>query len=132
MNRNLILFCIITTMFFYSCKDKVANEIEIVTAEEMQELSEIEDVQLVDVRTPEERKEGYIANSQNIDYNSPTFAQEIKKLDKSKPVIVYCKSGGRSSKCAEKMKDAGFVKIYDLEGGIAKWKFRGFDIKITP
>ncbi len=98
----------------------------------MQELSEIDDVQLVDVITPEERKEEFISNSQNIDYNSPTFAQEIKKLDKSKPVIVYCKTGRQSAKCTEKMKDAGFVKIYDLDSSIAKWKFRGFEIKSNP
>lgn len=108
------------------------GNIELVTAEEMQELSEIEGVQLVDVRTPEERKNGFIANSQNIDYNSPTFAQEIEKLDKSKPVIVFCASGDLSFKCAEKMKDAGFVKIYDLEGGLAKWKFKGFNIEVNP
>jgi len=45
---------------------------------------------------------------------------------------VYCKSGNRSAKCAAKMKDAGFVKIYDLDGGIAKWKYKGFEIKSNP
>ena len=132
MSRFLIVLCIAAAIFNYSCNDRAISDIEVVTAEEMQELSEIDDVQLIDVRSEEERKEGYIANSQNIDYNSPTFDQEIEKLDKSKPVIVYCKSGNRNAKCVEKMKDAGFVKIYDLDGGMAKWKFRGFDIEITP
>lgn len=132
MNRYLVILFVVATVFSYGCKDKADNEIQIVTAEEMQELSQLEDVQLVDVRTPEERKEGYIANSQNIDYNSPSFDKEIEKLDKSKPVIVYCKSGNRSAKCAAKMKDAGFVKIYDLDGGIAKWKYKGFGIKSKP
>ena len=43
--------------------------------------------------------------------------------------MVYCKSGNRSSKCS-KLQAAGFVKIYDLEGGISKWKHQGFDIKV--
>ena len=132
MNRYLIILFVIATLFSYSCKSNVEGEIQVVTAEEMQELSQLEDVQLVDIRTPEERKEGFIANSQNIDYLSPSFEQDLEKLDKSKPVIVYCKSGNRNAKCAEKMKDAGFVKIYDLDGGMAKWKFKGFDIEITP
>ena len=132
MKRVLILL-IAVTLVTYSCKkENSSSEIQIVTPEEMQELSQLEDVQLVDVRTPEEYKDGYIADFQNIDYLSPTFEKEIEKLDKSKPVIVYCKSGNRSGKCAAKMKEKGFVKVYDLDGGIAKWKFKGYNIKITP
>ena len=48
--------------------------------------------------------------------------KNIQKLDKSKPVVLYCKGGGRSAKCAKKLKDAGFEKIYDLEGGLSKWE----------
>ena len=132
MNRYLVILFVIATLFSYSCKSNAEGEIQIVTVEEMQELSQLEDVQLVDVRTSEESKTGYIENAQNIDYNSSSFDTEIEKLDKSKPVIVYCKSGNRSAKCAIKMKDAGFVKIYDLDGGIAKWKYKGYDIKSTP
>lgn len=129
MKRLLVLLLIAGTFTLQSCKKEKNPEIEMLTAEEMQELSELDDVQLVDVRTPEEYEDGYIANAQNIDYNSPSFDMEIEKLDKSKPVIVYCQKGGRSARCAQKMKDAGFVKIYDLEGGLAKWKFKGFEIK---
>jgi len=130
MDRFLYILCFVATI--YSCNTNLVNDVELVTAEEMKELSEIEDVQWVDVRTPAERKDGFIANSQNIDYNSPTFVQEIESLDKSKPVIVLCNSGDLCSKCANKMKDAGFVKIYDLEGGMAKWKFKGYNIEINP
>ncbi len=106
-----------------SCKEKeTVDGIQLVTAEEMQTILELEDVQLIDVRTPQEYDEIRIANAQNIDFMSPTFDEDIAKLDKTKPVILYCKSGRRSAKCAEKMKKAGFEKIYDLEGGISKWK----------
>ena len=129
MKRVLVLL-VAVALVTYSCKEEnVSNEIQVVTAEEMQELSQLENVQLVDVRTPEEYKEGYIADFQNINYLSPTFEKEIEKLDKSKPVIVYCKSGDRSAKCAAKMKEKGFIKIYELDGGIAKWKFKGYDLK---
>jgi rhodanese-related sulfurtransferase len=99
-----------------------------VTPEEMQAILETEDMQLVDVRTPKEYKEGHIKNSQNIDYNSPTFDEDISKLDKTKPVILYCKSGKRSAKCSEKLIKAGFEKIYELEGGITEWKFKGLEV----
>ena len=130
MKRVLVVLIVVVTFVSYSCKEENASsEIQVVTPEEMKELSQLEDVQLIDVRTPEEYKEGYIADFQNIDYLSPDFDKEIEKLDKSKPVIVYCKSGNRSGKCAAKMKEKGFVKVYDLDGGIAKWKFKGYDVE---
>lgn len=106
-----------------SCLDeKINSEVKVISAEEMQSILELEDVQLVDVRTPEEYAEVRIANAQNIDFTSPTFEEDITKLDKEKPVILYCQGGVRSAKCAKKLKEAGFEKIYDLEGGISKWK----------
>lgn len=122
MNRLLVFFLVASTLLT-SCKDNVESKINLVTSEEMESLLELEDVQLVDVRTAKEREDGYIKNSQNIDFYSPTFDEDILKLDKSKPVILYCRSGKRSADCAEKLKDAGFVKIYDLKGGITEWLF---------
>ena len=110
-------------------EDNNKGEIKLITVEEMQTLIDQKDVQLVDVRTVSEYDEGHLINSQNIDFNSPTFDQDITKLDKTKPVILYCKSGGRSSKCAKKLQKAGFIKIFDLEGGITQWKFKGLDIE---
>ncbi len=125
MKKIHIIFCLFLAMSFgTSCVDAKIDdtEVKLVTAEEMQSILELEDVQLVDVRTPLEHDEIRISNSQNIDFKSPTFDEDITKLDKSKPVILYCKSGGRSAKCAKKLKEAGFKKIYDLDGGISKWK----------
>ena len=132
MKRILIILSIALSFSAISCKDESKGEIKLVTPLEMQTLLESEDVQLVDVRTPEEYKEGFIKNSQNIDFNSPTFDEDISKLDKTKPVILYCKGGGRSAKCAEKLSKAGFIKIYDLEGGITQWKFQGWELKTRP
>jgi rhodanese-related sulfurtransferase len=98
------------------------TEVKLITADEMQLILDLEDVQLVDLRTPEEFDEIHIVNAQNINFSSPTFEADISKLDKAKPVILYCKGGTRSAKCAQKLKSAGFEKIYDLEGGISKWK----------
>ncbi len=129
--KRLLFVLISMAVFTSSCRDETqgSNTIEVITAEEMKEISKIEDVQLIDVRTQEEYEEGYIEGFQNIDYYSDDFTKDIEKLDKSKPVIVYCKSGNRSGKCAKKMEEAGFSKVYDLEGGITQWKFKGFEVK---
>ena len=131
--RRTLFVLIAFTVLNYSCKEKevTTSQIEVISPEEMQEISQIEGVQLVDVRTPEEYEEGYIEGFQNIDFFSDTFTQEIEKLDKSKPVIVYCRSGRRSADCAKQLKEKGFVKIYDLDGGIAKWEFEGHEIKVN-
>jgi rhodanese-related sulfurtransferase len=129
MKIKTLFCCLLLVVVAISCKETSQNEVIMVSAEEMQALLELEDIQLVDLRTPEEYKTGYIEQSQNIDYTSPTFEDDITKLDKSKPVIVYCKSGGRSGRCSKKLKEAGFEKVFDLEGGIAKWKFSGNEIK---
>ncbi|WP_430466613.1 rhodanese-like domain-containing protein [Winogradskyella ouciana] len=120
----LIFGLLLTLCFASSCLDTkdAATDVKLVTAEEMQSILEMEEVQLVDVRTPQEHEKEHIVNSQNIDFTSPTFDEDISKLDKAKPVILYCKGGNRSAKCAKKLKEAGFEKVYDLKGGISKWK----------
>ena len=86
-----------------------------------QKLAASPNAQLVDVRTPGEYAEGHLKNSVNIDYNSAAFADDIAKLDKRKPVFVYCLSGGRSGMAASQMHDMGFTEVYNMKGGIMKW-----------
>ena len=79
------------------------------------------DIQLVDVRTAKEFKEGHIANAINIDVNSPDFEANILKLNKNKRVYVYCRTGKRSVSAAKKMDSLGFSRIYNLTKGIEGW-----------
>ena len=90
-----------------------------------QKLSATANAQLVDVRTPEEFAGGHLANAINIDIRSQDFADKISKLNKSKPVFVYCLSGGRSSSAAGTMADMGFAAVYNMDGGIMKWSSAG-------
>ncbi len=79
-------------------------------------------VQLVDVRTSSEFNSGHIKNAINIDFfNASNFQKSFEKLNKDKPVYVYCRSGARSFKAAKKLVDMGFTQIYDLQGGYMRW-----------
>ncbi|MFD1145136.1 thioredoxin [Larkinella insperata] len=80
--------------------------------------------QLIDVRTPKEFAEGHLANAVNLDYNQADFVQAAKKLDPSKPVFVYCLSGGRSRAAAEKLRELGYGPVYEMGGGYLKWSAR--------
>jgi len=83
---------------------------------------------IIDVRSPEEFAGQHINNAINIDWNGDNFESKIGKYDKSKPIFVYCMSGGRSKQAAEKLGNMGFTKIYELQGGIMKWNAAGLSV----
>ncbi len=78
--------------------------------------------QLIDVRTPSEVAKGAIEGSTNMNLFDDNFEAQIDKLDKNKPVYVYCASGGRSGEAMELMEKKGFKEVYNLEGGYTAWK----------
>ena len=96
-----------------------------VNVTEFAELINTGEGQILDVRTPEEWAEGSIAGAKKMNFFDDTFNDQLSKLDKTKPVYVYCKSGGRSGKAAKKMDKMGFTKIYNLTGGITAWNDAG-------
>ena len=120
-----------------SCKNETTansaiTEVKLVPVEDVLKIVQMEEAQLIDVRTPEEYGEGHIANALNIDFFSDNFLENMENLDKEKPVVLYCKSGNRSNKSAQKLKESGFSKIYDVDGGITEWKNKGFDVQMMP
>lgn len=88
-----------------------------------EKLAATPEVQLLDVRTSREYQAGYIEGAVNIDFLQPAvFDAEIVKLDRNKPVMLYCRSGRRSAGAAKKMEALGFKEIYDLQGGYLVWE----------
>jgi len=80
-------------------------------------------VQILDVRTSGEYQNGHIKNAMLADWmNQEQFKDRIQYLDKSKPVLVYCASGGRSGKAAQWLAQNGFKTIENLKGGFTQWK----------
>lgn len=120
--KNYFLFLTICFCFLFNCKETKSQNSQLISVQEMQELLSLNNIQLIDIRTPSEYNDGHVPNAQNIDFWNPNFDDNIEKLDKSKPILVYCKSGGRSAKCVSKLIAKGFEKIYDLKGGFLQWK----------
>lgn len=121
---------------FSSCQNttnshQVSSGGKISVNEFEQKLNSEKNVQLIDVRTPEEYESGFIKGAKNIDWNGAGFETEINKLDKTKTVYVYCLGGGRSGSAAARMKELGFKDIYDLQGGMMAWNNAGKPV-ITP
>ena len=77
--------------------------------------------QLIDLRTPEEFAKYHIVSAKNIDIRNVNFKREIEKLDKSKPVLIYCLSGRRSKTAIPIFSEVGFATVYELNEGINGW-----------
>jgi rhodanese-related sulfurtransferase len=85
-------------------------------------------VVILDVRTAGEFAEGHIQNAINIDVEGGQFDSGIAQLDKTKTYAVYCRSGRRSGAAVEKMSDAGFTSLFNLNVGIVDWQSQGYPV----
>lgn len=79
------------------------------------------EVVLIDVRTPEEYKQGHLEGSDLLNFYDPKFKEEVAKLDKSKEYVIYCRSGGRSGSAVAQMQKMGFENVHNMKGGILAW-----------
>ena len=120
------IYFAILSFVMVSCNGQTPKSIQKTDAVSFsKKIQETENPQILDVRTPEEFASEHIDKAENVNWLSDSFAVKVAKLDKSKPVFVYCKSGGRSQKAAAKLAELGFTTIYELEGGILKWDAAG-------
>jgi thioredoxin len=109
------------TLFFASCTAQ-QNKYLLPPSEFNAKLIAMENVVIVDVRTPEEFQSGTIKGAENIDYNDVHFETHIGQLDQSKTYFVYCLSGGRSAQAGGFMRKKGFKNVYELDGGMMAWR----------
>lgn len=124
MKKYIIVALTAFTIILNSCLSGQSqnSKTNLVPTEFAEKLKSQTEATLIDVRTPDEFSKGHIENAQNIDWRSNDFGKQIESLDKSKPVFVYCLSGGRSASAASAMREAGFKEVYELEGGMMKWR----------
>jgi rhodanese-related sulfurtransferase len=99
-----------------SCLNSAFAQTNLDTKAFVQKFKETPKAQLLDVRTPNEWNAGKIESSKCVNFMDADFKQQVEKLDKSKPVFVYCAAGGRSAKASKILKEAGFKEIYNLQG----------------
>lgn len=81
-------------------------------------------LQLVDVRTPQEFSSGALPGSTLVTYNSwapKTFLNQMEAFDREKPLLLVCAVGGRSWAAALALKRRGFQEVYNLNGGLQAW-----------
>jgi rhodanese-related sulfurtransferase len=99
----------------------MAGDITDVDIDTAEQLVKDEKVVVVDIRTPDEFAAGHIKGAKSVDFFSEDFEASLAKLDRSKPVLVHCKSGGRSTKALAIFKKLDFVKVYHMKDGFGAW-----------
>lgn len=125
--KNIILFLTFSLLFLITACAQSPTSSEMVFLKEapssfLESFQTEDDAYLIDCRTPEEFVQGNIKGAVNIDFFNASFEKNLTKLDTTKPVYVYCKSGGRSGKAANLLKKIGFDKIVDMKGGYSAYK----------
>ena len=99
------------------------NKSNLISAHDFDEMIRIDKSSIIiDVRTPEEFNKGHLRNSLNVNWLDENFDENLNIFSKDLPVMVYCLSGGRSSKANERIKSLGFKNVYELDGGILEWR----------
>ena len=111
-------------------KPEVPDWLTHVNAEEAKKLIQSKKPPTVlDIRTSFEVKSGVIPGAKTANYYAKDFEEQLAKLDKEKPIVVHCRSGGRSKESLPIFKKLGFKKVYHLDGGILAWQKAGFPIE---
>jgi thioredoxin 1 len=122
MKNGIQTLAFIILIHTQSCAQNTNSGVALVgTTDFKYAIDSLPDEQLVDVRTPEEFEGGHISKAKNIDFYAADFSAQLSKLSKVKPVLVYCKSGGRSAKAVNQLTQLGFTNITELKGGMMAW-----------
>lgn len=125
--KNILLLLLITVSSITNAQQK--QKVELVPPAAFEKKMAAQKGQVIDVRMPKEFQAGHIAGAVNMHVYDKDFEQRLDKLDKNKPVYVYCKAGGRSAEATETLKSKGFKTIVELDGGMDAWKEAGKPVK---
>ena len=130
INFVLKTLVLVTVFAFSNCQNSTGQNATLLAPDIFEKKITEPNVQLVDVRTPEEFATGHIGNASNINFRTADFKNLMEKLDKTKPVAVYCGVGGRSGKTVKMLAEMGFKSVFDLEGGITAWQGKGKKVNL--
>lgn len=109
------------------CKFQQPDYLQMVSASELNNILQRQDILLIDVHTPEQR---HIKGTDLfIPYNDiETYRDKLPK-DKNTPIYLYCEGGPMGNAAARSLHELGYDKLYNLEGGTNAWRKAGFDFE---
>jgi rhodanese-related sulfurtransferase len=118
MKKIIILLGVLLSI--YACQS--SNGQTVLTPSQYQTaINKSDKVIIIDVRTPDEYKEGHLKNAINVDYYNNQFSVIMSTYPKDANIYLYCRSGNRSGKAASILKDLGYTNVFDMAGGFTAW-----------
>ncbi len=115
-----LIFIFFVSFLFINCAE--LQEKNTITTLELKELLFKDKIQLIDVRTQREIKQGSIETALFIDFFDKEFLIKVSRtVNKRRPVYLYCRSGNRSGKATNILLEKGF-EVYNVIGGYTKWQ----------
>ncbi|PTX63429.1 rhodanese-related sulfurtransferase [Kordia periserrulae] len=132
MSARKVIFTVGFLVLFFSfvgCED--TSQQKDVTVTELHELLQNEDIIVLDVRTPQEIADGKITSTAlEADFFEENFIEQATaKIPKDTDVYVYCRGGNRSAKAVIKLRELGYDKTHNVEGGIKAWMAEGYKLE---
>jgi rhodanese-related sulfurtransferase len=88
------------------------------------EVTNLSNYQVLDAREKEEYVVSHLQNALWVGHETFNL-KSVAKLDKNKPVLIYCTVGARSEKIGKILQKEGFTRVYNLYGGIVHWVNEG-------
>ena len=126
VQNNLVLFAALLGVLVMLIKaelDHQANRgLQVSTSAAIRLINNNSDALIIDIRTAAEYLAGHIKGAKNVPLKG--LVSDVEKFSdyKNKPVLIYCNSGNTVARALKILKNAGYQKINNLEGGIAAWK----------
>ena len=123
MKYILLILLLLMTSLATACASGSSTTYQKISQAEAYEIMQKQSGYIIlDVRTPDEYKEGHIKNAKLLPLQN--IPQDIDKVlkDKNQLILVYCRSGNRSKQAAAKLVEAGFKNVKEF-GGIIEWKY---------
>ncbi len=96
------------------------------SVQQAKEMIDKDEVFILDVRTQEEYNAGHIRNSTLIPVQD--LSKRLNEVPRDRNILVYCKTGGRSTAASELLANNGFTRIYNMKSGITEWTKAGYEV----
>ena len=125
----IIMFITLTLVFALSgCITQQPEKAQYAdtSVQQAKEMIDKGDVFILDVRTQEEYNAGHIRNSTLIPVQD--LGKRLNEVPRDREILVYCRTGGRSTAASEILVNNGFTQIYNMKGGITEWTKAGYEV----
>jgi hydroxyacylglutathione hydrolase len=116
----LLLLLLMVAGSFAGCGQGQVQAGADVSVDEALRLWQSKEAVIIDVRTPDEYREGHIPDVVNIPLDE--LEKRMGEVPKDKKVVLICRTGSRSAQGTKLLRSKGFANVFNSTGGMSTWK----------